>query len=114
MLLLLLSSDVSCRQEAPVALPTEVLAWHCVWPWDWHLASTEAAVLHRVAWGDQRLWVSPGQSRVGGSSLCQALGDMFHLLLRPPPSEAPSVPRPAHPADGSGSQPCPGGPSGSA
>lgn len=53
---------------------------------------------------DRAEWVDPVPAR-------RARGDMFHLLLRPPPSERPPVPAQLFtPADGSGSQPLPGWP----
>lgn len=110
---LLLSSDVSLqaggsccspRRSAGLALRVALgLALGLHWR---QLCCTE------WAWGDQRLWVSPGQSRVGGSSSCQALvGTCSICCSGPLPVKRPPVPAQLFtPADGSGSQPCPGWP----
>lgn len=61
-----------CRQEAPVTLPVEVLSWPCMWPWDWHLASTGGSCVALSGPGmtrdceyprDRAEWVDPVPAR---------------------------------------------------
>ena len=61
-----------CRQEAPVTLPAEVLSWPCMWPWDWHLASTGGSCVAPSGPGltrdceypqDRAEWVDPVPAR---------------------------------------------------
>ena len=111
------------RQEAPVALPAEVPSWHCMWPWDRHSASTlhwRQLCCAEWAWGDQRLWVSPGQSRVGGSSSCQGLMGTYSICCSGPLPAKPRLPaKPPQPSSSLqlmsvGLSPAPGDPPGSA
>lgn len=104
------------RQEAPVTLPAEVPSWHCMWPWDWHLASSlhwRQLCFAEWAWSDQRLWVP--RNRAEWVDPVPARGSWGHI---PSAAQVPSQRSPLFqqsppaqlltPADGSGSQPCPG------